>query len=72
MEALENLMEGRTVIIIAHRLNTIRNADKIIVLCDGIVSEEGTHEELIRKGKLYKEMCNAQVWSDHSIQKAVE
>lgn len=72
MEALENLMIGRTVIIIAHRLNTIRNADKIIVLCDGIISEEGTHEELIRKGELYNEMFNAQVWSDHSIQKVVE
>ncbi len=72
MEAMENLMIGRTVIIIAHRLNTICNADKIIVLCDGIISEEGTHEELIRKGKLYNEMYNAQGWSDHSIQKAVE
>lgn len=59
MEALENLMAGRTVIVIAHRLSTIRNVDKIIVLCDGIISEEGTHQELINEGKVYKELYNA-------------
>lgn len=66
MEAMENLMIGRTVIIIAHHLNTIRNVDKIIVLSNGIVAEEGTHDELMEKGGIYEELYNAQVWSDPS------
>lgn len=69
MEALENLMAGRTVIIIAHRLNTIRNVDKIIVLCKGEIEEEGTHDELIEKKGIYREMYNGQLWSEHSITK---
>jgi len=66
MDALENLMKGRTVIIIAHRLNTIRNVDKIIVLSDGMVAEEGTHDELMKKGGIYEEMYTAQEWSEPS------
>jgi subfamily B ATP-binding cassette protein MsbA len=46
-KALENLMKGRTVIVIAHRLTTIQNADKILVINDGYVVEEGTHDQLI-------------------------
>jgi len=61
MEALENLMIGRTVIIIAHHLNTIRNVDKIIVLSNGEVAEEGTHDELMDKGGAYKELYNTQI-----------
>lgn len=64
MEALENLMLGRTVIIIAHRLSTIRNVDKIIVLANGKIAEEGTHEELMEKGKLYEELYNVQGWPE--------
>jgi ABC-type multidrug transport system fused ATPase/permease subunit len=66
MEALENLMAGRTVIIIAHRLTTIRDADKIIVMHKGVVMEEGTHEELISRGKIYADMYKVQAWSEHS------
>ena len=69
MEALENLMVGRTVITIAHRLTTIRDADKIIVLHKGSVIEEGTHDELIAKGKMYRDLCKVQAWSDHSANK---
>ncbi|NTV45119.1 MAG: ATP-binding cassette domain-containing protein [Chlorobiales bacterium] len=47
--ALETLMEGRTSFIIAHRLSTVRNADKIVVIKDGQIVESGTHEELIEK-----------------------
>ena len=56
MDALQNLMFGRTVIIIAHRLNTIRNADKIIVLNSGFIVEEGTHDELMNRGKIYADL----------------
>jgi len=65
MEALENLMMGRTVITIAHRLSTIRDADKIFVLHNGLVMEEGTHDELIRKGAIYADLYKVQSWSDH-------
>jgi ABC-type multidrug transport system fused ATPase/permease subunit len=67
MEALENLMVGRTVITIAHRLTTIRDADKIIVINKGIIIEQGTHDELMEKGKMYSDLCKVQAWSDHSL-----
>lgn len=60
MQALEKLMEGRTVITIAHRLSTIRDADKIFVIKDGAVAEEGTHEELLEKGEIYAELYHMQ------------
>jgi ABC-type multidrug transport system fused ATPase/permease subunit len=60
MEALERLMEGRTVITIAHRLSTIRDAHKIVVLKDGIIVEEGTHSELINRNELYAELHRIQ------------
>lgn len=53
VEALERLKKGRTVIAIAHRLSTIRDADKIIVIHDGVVAESGTHSELMALNKLY-------------------
>jgi ABC-type multidrug transport system fused ATPase/permease subunit len=64
-EALEILMQGRTSIIIAHRLATIRNADQILVLDKGIISEQGTHKELITiENGLYKNLSNLQ-FSNH-------
>jgi ABC-type multidrug transport system fused ATPase/permease subunit len=56
MEGLDRLMQGRTVITITHRLNTIRDADTIIVLHDGIVAEQGTHEELLTRRGIYAEL----------------
>jgi ABC-type multidrug transport system fused ATPase/permease subunit len=53
MEGLDRLMKGRTVLMITHRLNTIRGADTIIVLHDGTVAEHGTHEELLSLGRIY-------------------
>jgi ATP-binding cassette subfamily B protein/subfamily B ATP-binding cassette protein MsbA len=53
MEALERLMAGRTVLIIAHRMSTIRGADRILVLDGGRVAEEGTHTELLARAGLY-------------------
>ena len=56
IEGLERLMKGRTVITIAHRLSTIRDANKIIVLKDGVVAEEGTHEELLARNGVYAQL----------------
>jgi ABC-type multidrug transport system fused ATPase/permease subunit len=56
MEALEKLMEGRTVITISHKLNTLIHSDKIIVLKDGSVVGEGTHQELFLKNNIYSSL----------------
>lgn len=63
-DALEKLMEGRTSIVIAHRLSTVRQADKIIVLDQGHIVEQGTHQELIRvSGGLYRNLSEMQYTS---------
>lgn len=59
-EALSELMKGRTSFVIAHRLSTIQNADLIIVLQDGKISEQGNHEELMKKGGFYSKLYNSQ------------
>ena len=60
IEALQRLMKGRTVLCIAHRLSTIRNANKIIVIKDGVVEEQGTHHELMTLNGLYAELHRIQ------------
>ncbi len=59
-EALDSFMRGRTTFIIAHRLSTIRNADLILVVRDGSIVEQGTHEELMARGGFYAELYNSQ------------
>ena len=61
--AFEKMMEGRTSFIVAHRLSTIRNADLILVMRDGHIIEQGTHEELLEKNGFYAELCS----SSHGI-----
>ncbi len=56
-ESLKELMKGRTVIIISHRIKSIENADNIIVLDNGVVESEGKHEDLIIKSHTYRSLC---------------
>ena len=60
-EALEELMQDRTSFIIAQRISTVLNADKILVLDDGTIAAEGTHEELIQSSPIYKEIYDSQL-----------
>lgn len=58
--AMDNLMKGRTSFIIAHRLSTIKNADLILVMDQGDIVEQGTHEELLKKNGAYAKLYNSQ------------
>ncbi len=60
-QALERVLEGRTSLVIAHRLSTVRNADKIIVLDQGRIVETGKHEELMQRGGLYSQLYRRQM-----------
>lgn len=68
--ALETLMQGRTTFIIAHRLATVREADRIFVLENGIISETGTHEELVALGGLYNRLAAYQFQDSSSEARA--
>ncbi len=59
-KAMRNIMKGRTSFVIAHRLSTIRSADLILVINDGNIIEQGTHEELMKKGGFYEKLYNSQ------------
>ncbi len=63
-EAMERLTKGRTSFIIAHRLSTIREADVILVMRDGNIVEQGSHDELMKKGGFYEELYNSQFAED--------
>lgn len=62
-EAISKLVKGKTVLVIAHRMRTVENADKIVVLSDGVVSECGTHAELMKKNGLYAKLVKLQTES---------
>jgi ABC-type multidrug transport system fused ATPase/permease subunit len=59
-EALDRLMEGRTTLVIAHRLSTVRDADRVVVLDGGRVVEEGTHDALLGQNGLYRRLVERQ------------
>ena len=62
-EAISKLVKGKTVLVIAHRMRTVENADQIVVLADGVVAEKGTHEELMKKNGLYARLVKLQTQS---------
>ncbi|WP_273401144.1 ATP-binding cassette domain-containing protein, partial [Traorella massiliensis] len=62
-QALERLMEGRTTIMVAHRLSTIQHADNIIVMHKGKIREMGTHQELLQNNGIYKKLYDLQLYS---------
>ena len=59
-QALDELCKGRTTIVVAHRLSTIKNADEIAVIAEGKIAEQGTHDELIAKNGLYADLYRLQ------------
>ena len=59
-KAMDNLMKGRTSFVIAHRLSTIRDADLILVMRDGDIVEQGTHDDLLAAGGFYANLYNSQ------------
>jgi ABC-type multidrug transport system fused ATPase/permease subunit len=60
-EALERLMEGRTSLVIAHRLSTVRHADRILVFQQGRIVESGTHDDLLERNGTYRFLVDTQL-----------
>lgn len=60
-QSVAKLVKGKTLIVIAHRLSTVKDADKLFVIKDGVIDSEGSHEELLAKGGLYKDMWEAHI-----------
>lgn len=67
-QALDELCVGRTTLVVAHRLSTIRNADEIAVISDGHIVEQGNHEALMEKGGLYSQLYNLQFRVENGLQ----
>ncbi|WP_346877233.1 MULTISPECIES: ABC transporter ATP-binding protein [unclassified Clostridium] len=66
-KAMKNIMKGRTSFVIAHRLSTIRSADLILVIDEGNIIEQGTHEELMIKGGFYEKLYNSQFRNNEEV-----
>jgi ATP-binding cassette subfamily B protein len=68
--ALRDRFAGATVILISHRINTLMNADRILVMDRGCVAEEGTHAELVEKGGIYSHICDIQLTLPEELKEA--
>ena len=64
-QALSRLIKDKTVLIIAHRMRTVSGADKVVVLADGVVKEQGTPDKLMKQGGIYKHMADLQMQSQN-------
>lgn len=71
-QALERLMQGRTALVIAHRLSTVQNADRLLVIAGGQVVESGTHQQLLSAGGLYRQLYEQQLLTTESTDTRVE
>jgi ATP-binding cassette subfamily B protein len=70
-KAFERIMAGRTTFVIAHRLSTIRNADKVLLLRDGIIAESGTHHTLLEQKGAYYELYMSQFRHEEATEPAL-
>ncbi len=70
-EALERLMQGRTTLIIAHRLSTVMGADRVVVLQDGVIVQSGNHASLMQEGGLYRKLVERQLEAGHVAELAL-
>jgi ATP-binding cassette subfamily B protein len=66
-QALDKLMVGRTSFVIAQRISTVQNAEKILVLDDGKIAAQGTHEDLMRESAIYAEIYSSQLHGDYEL-----
>jgi len=73
-EALDNAMKNRTVLVIAHRLSTVKNANEVVVMQKGVIAERGTHQELLAKEGIYFELVQRQLTKEKTedIEKVIE
>jgi ATP-binding cassette subfamily B protein len=69
MSAVQEAMKGRTTLVIAHRLSTIQNADRILVLKDGLIEESGTFGQLISSGGFFSYLYNLQSWGNQASER---
>jgi ABC-type multidrug transport system fused ATPase/permease subunit len=72
LDALEELMEGRTSFMVSHRLSAVRDADQILVVQDGRIAEHGTHDELLGAGGVYRQLHDAQTRERHRRRPTVD